>query len=148
ISGFTALAEKLDPEEVKHVMDVTFRRLAVEVERYEGHVDKFLGDNIMVLFGAPRAHEDDPERAVRCALEMQHAMRDLSADLERTRGFELRLHIGINTGEVLAGRMGSSREHDYTVMGDAVNLAARLQNTAEAGEIVVGEGTYRGTSEV
>lgn len=148
ISGFTSLAEKLDPEEVKGLMELTFRRLAVEVERYEGHVDKFLGDNIMVLFGAPRAHEDDPERAVRCALEMQHAMRDLSADLERTRGFELRLHIGINTGEVLAGRMGSSREHDYTVMGDAVNLAARLQNTAEAGQIVVGETTYRATSEV
>ena len=147
ISGFTALAEKLDPEEVKGLMELTFRRLAVEVERYDGHVDKFLGDNIMVLFGAPRAHEDDPERAVRCAIEMQHAMHELSAELERTRGYELRLHIGINTGEVLAGRMGSSRVHDYTVMGDAVNLAARLQNAAEADGIVVGETTYRATSE-
>ncbi len=147
ISGFTALAEKLDPEEVKGLMEWTFRRLAVEVERYDGHVDKFLGDNIMVLFGAPRAHEDDPERAVRCAIEMQHAMRELSAEVERTRGYELRLHIGINTGEVLAGRMGSNRIHDYTVMGDAVNLAARLQNAAEPDGIVVGETTYRATSE-
>jgi len=148
LSGFTALAEKLDPEEVKQVVDVTFRRLAIEVERYEGHVDKYLGDNIMVLFGAPRAHEDDPERAVRCAIEMQHAIQDLSAELERTRGYGLQLHIGINTGEVLAGRMGASREHDYTVMGDAVNLAARLQHAAGPGEIAVGEATYRASSEV
>lgn len=148
ISGFTALAEKLDPEEVKHVMDQTLRRLAAEVDRYEGHVDKFLGDNIMVLFGAPRAHEDDAERAVRCAIEMQHALQELSGDLAHLRGYGLRLHVGINTGEVLAGRMGSSRENDYTVMGDAVNLAARLQHAAGPGEIVVGETTYRATSEV
>jgi class 3 adenylate cyclase/tetratricopeptide (TPR) repeat protein len=146
ISGFTTMAERLDPEEVKHVMDLTLRSLAAEVERYEGHVDKFLGDNIMALFGAPRAHEDDPERAVRCAIEMQHAMRRLSADLERTRGLDLQLHIGINTGEVLAGRMAAGRDIDYTVMGDPVNLAARLQHTAGPGEIVVGEATYRASN--
>lgn len=148
ISGFVQLAEKLDPEEVKAVMDQCLRRLAEEVERYEGRVDKFLGDNIMAIFGAPRAHEDDAERAVRCAIEMQAAVRDLSAQFERLRGFPLTLHVGINTGEVLAGRMGSGRDQDYTVMGDAVNLAARLQHAAGAGQILVGEATYRATAPV
>jgi class 3 adenylate cyclase/tetratricopeptide (TPR) repeat protein len=148
ISGFVQLAEQLDPEEVKAVMDQCLRRLAEEVERYEGRVDKFLGDNIMAIFGAPRAHEDDAERAVRCALEMQAAVRDLSVQFERLRGFPLELHVGINTGEVLAGRMGADRDQDYTVMGDAVNLAARLQHAAGAGEILIGEATYRATAPV
>ncbi len=148
ISGFVQLAEQLDPEEVKQLMDRCLRRLAEAVEAYEGRVDKFLGDNIMALFGAPRAHEDDAERAVRCALAMQAAISDLSTLFEQDRGIRLSLHIGINTGEVLAGRVGSGRHQDYTVMGDAVNLAARLQHAAQAGQILVGEATHRATSAV
>ena len=146
LSGFVQLAEQLDPEEVKGIMDRCLRRLADEVAWYEGRVDKFLGDNIMALFGAPRAHEDDAERAVRCALGMQAAIREVSAAFVQSHGFQLHLHIGINTGEVLAGRIGSGRDQDYTVMGDAVNLAARLQHIAQADQILVGETTYRATT--
>ncbi len=154
IAGFTAMSEQLDPEEVKHISNTCFVELSKEVERYGGHVDKYLGDNIMVLFGAPVAHEDDPERAVRCALEMQTAVRSLSETLTREMvarhgmQFNLELHIGINTGEVMAGIMGSNRDQDYTVMGDAVNLASRLQHAADPGKILVGELTYRATCEV
>lgn len=145
IAGFTNMAEKLDPEEVKHISDQCLTLLASVVAEYDGTVDKYMGDNIMVLFGAPSAHEDDPERAILCAVKMHEKLTDLSAALEQQRGFRLDLHIGINTGEVLAGAMGSSEvgSGDYTVMGDAVNVAARFQDLAEAGETVVGPTTYQ-----
>src|SRR5208283_1880526 len=105
-------------------------RLAEEVERIGGRVDKFIGDNVMAIFGAPVAHEDDPERAVRAAFGMQGAMVELNRELLAEFGLELALRVGVNTGEVLAGRIGDS----YTVVGDAVNVAARLQAAAPAGE--------------
>jgi class 3 adenylate cyclase/tetratricopeptide (TPR) repeat protein len=153
IAGFTAMSEQLDPEEVKQISSTCFARLSKEVADYDGHVDKYLGDNIMVLFGAPIAHEDDAERAVRCALEMQRAVRSLSETLEREMAakhglhFNLELHIGINTGEVMAGIMGGNRDQDYTVMGDAVNLASRLQHAADPGKILVGQLTFQATHE-
>ncbi len=144
IAGFTAMSERLDPEDVKHISDDCLTLLADVVARYDGHVDKYMGDNIMVLFGAPTAHEDDPERAILCSIEMHQKLTELSAALEKQRGFSLNLHIGINTGEVLAGAMGNAGAGgDYTVMGDAVNVAARLQDQAHAGETVVGPTTYQ-----
>jgi len=148
IAGFTAMAEQLDPEEVKLISDKCLDLLTKEVHRYDGKVDKYMGDNIMVLFGAPTSHEDDPERAVRCSLEMQRSIKSLSEELKHKRGFTLDLHIGINTGEVMAGIMGGNREQDYTVMGDAVNLAARLQHAANVGHILVGETTARATLDI
>lgn len=153
IAGFTAMSEQLDPEEVKEISNACFKQLNEEVALYGGHVDKYLGDNIMVLFGAPVAHEDDAERAVRCALGMQLEVRKLSEQWERALAnkhglqFSLELHIGINTGEVMAGLMGGTRDQDYTVMGDAVNLASRLQHAADPGKILVGEQTYRATGD-
>ncbi len=144
IAGFTAMSERLDPEDVKHISDDCLTLLAGVVVKYDGHVDKYMGDNIMVLFGAPIAHEDDPERAILCAMEMHQKLTQLSAALEKQRGFSLNLHIGINTGEVLAGEMGNAGAGgDYTVMGDAVNVAARLQDQAHAGETVIGPTTYQ-----
>ena len=148
ISGFTAFSEQLDPEEVKQLMNTCLRRLATEVKRYGGVVDKFAGDSIMAVFGAPAAHEDDPERAIRAALAMQSALSDLSNVLQRRYNRELRLRIGINTGQVLAGIVGSSRANDYTVMGDTVNTAARIQTAAREGYILVGEATYAATKEI
>jgi len=143
LSGYTAVAERMDPESVKALVDRSLRRLGDEVERFGGQVDKYIGDNVMAIFGAPVAHEDDAERAVRAALGMQEAMGEINAELERDFddvSFELR--VGVNTGEVLAGRVGES----YTVIGDTVNVAARLQAAGQPGSVTVGDRTRRATA--
>jgi class 3 adenylate cyclase len=138
LSGYTNFAENLDPEAVKGRLSQILSQLATEVERFGGHVDKFIGDNIMAVFGAPHAHGDDPERAVRAALGMQAAMLELNASLaDDGAGFMLR--VGINTGEVMAGQVGAS----YTVIGDSVNVASRLQAAAAPGTVIVGERRLR-----
>jgi class 3 adenylate cyclase len=139
ISGFTALAETMDPEAVRDLMNACFERLVPVVEKYEGVVDKFIGDEVMALFGAPAAHENDPERALRAALEMMEALANFNAE----QGTDLRLHFGINTGLVIAGGIGTHERREYSVMGDAVNLAARLEDASERGEILVGLDTHR-----
>ncbi|MCP4543358.1 MAG: AAA family ATPase, partial [Chloroflexi bacterium] len=142
ISGFTALAETIDPEAVRDLMNGCFERLVPIVEKYGGTVDKFMGDEIMALFGAPVAHENDPERALRTALEMV----DTLAEFNVERDTNLALHFGINTGTVIAGGLGTRKRQEYTVMGDTVNVASRLENISEQGEILVGPDTYRLTA--
>ena len=137
LSGYTAFAERMDPEAVKSLVDRALMRLGREVERYGGTVDKFIGDNVMALFGAPVAHEDDAERAVRAGLGMQDAMEEVNAGLPA--GIDFALRVGINTGEVIAGAVGEA----YTVMGDTVNVASRLQSAARPGSVTVGERTMR-----
>jgi len=139
ISGFTALAETMDPEAVRDLMNACFERLVPVVEKYQGTVDKFIGDEIMALFGAPAAHENDPERALRVALEMMETLAGFNAE----RGTDLGLHFGINTGLVIAGGLGTRERQEYSVMGDAVNLAARLEDASQRGEILVGPDTHR-----
>ncbi|MFN2616891.1 MAG: adenylate/guanylate cyclase domain-containing protein [Thermoleophilaceae bacterium] len=139
LSGYTAVAERMDPEAVKQLVDGALRRLGREVERYGGTVDKYIGDNVMALFGAPVAHEDDAERAVRAGLGMQAAMEEVNEGVPGEISFALR--VGINTGEVLAGAVGD----DYTVVGDTVNVASRLQTAARPGSVTVGERTMRST---
>src|SRR6266511_4049888 len=129
LSGYTAAAERMDPEAVKALVDRTLRLLGQEIERFGGSIDKFIGDNVMGVFGAPVAHEDDPERAVRASLAMQELMAEHGA------GFSLR--VGINSGEVMAGAVGDR----YTVMGDPVNVAARLQAAGRPDSVTVGEST-------
>ena len=137
LSGYTAVAERMDPEAVKGLVERCLRRLGDEVERYGGTVDKYIGDNVMAIFGAPVAHEDDAERAVRAALGMQDAMAGINAGLDETHGVTFALRVGVNTGEVLAGAVG----RDYTVIGDTVNVAARLQTAGRPGSVTVGERT-------
>ncbi len=140
--GFTALGELRDPEQLKLLVDRCFERLVADITAFGGSVDKIVGDAIVALFGAPLAHEDDPERAVRAALRMQRTVDEVSADLDT----KIRMRIGINTGEVLVGALRAGG--DYTAMGDTVNLAARLESTAAPGEVLVGPETYEATSEV
>jgi class 3 adenylate cyclase/tetratricopeptide (TPR) repeat protein/ribosomal protein L40E len=142
LSGYTAAAERMDPEAVKALIDRTLRRLAQEVERFGGSVDKFIGDNVMGVFGAPVAHEDDPERAVRAGLGMQAAMEEVNRG-EKSGGVSFSLRVGINSGEVMAGAVGDR----YTVMGDVVNVAARLQAAGRPSTVTVGESTYRASRE-
>jgi class 3 adenylate cyclase/tetratricopeptide (TPR) repeat protein len=136
LSGYTAVAERMDPEALKSMVDRALQRLGQEVTRFGGTVDKFIGDNVMAVFGAPIAHEDDPERAVRAGIAMQGAMDEIN---EQIPGVDFALRVGINSGEVLAGKMGDG----YTVIGDAVNVAARLQSAAQPGSVTVGEATHR-----
>ena len=142
VSGFTAMSEKLDPEEVKLIMDRCLKVLADQVNKFEGTVDKFEGDLIMAVWGAPTAHEDDAERAVLAAIDMQAELATFAVDLQRRRGFDLKMRIGLNTGEAISGAVGAGREKDYTVMGDVVNTASRLEGAARPGHIMVGEKTY------
>ena len=141
LSGYTAVAERMDPETVKAMVEGCLRRLGEEVERFGGTVDKYIGDNVMALFGAPVAHEDDAERAVRAALGMQAAMEEINDEAEQAYGVGFALRVGVNTGEVLAGAVGEA----YTVTGDTVNVAARLQAAGRPGAVTVGERTVRAT---
>jgi class 3 adenylate cyclase/tetratricopeptide (TPR) repeat protein len=143
LSGYTAVSERMDPERVKALVDSALHRLAQEVAHFGGSVDKFIGDNVMALFGAPVAHEDDAARAVRAGLGMQEAMDEINAGLRESHGVTLALRVGINTGEVVAGAVGDA----YTVVGDTVNVAARLQSAAERGSVTVGERTMRASAD-
>ncbi len=137
--GFTSLAEHMDPEQVKRLVDSCFEKLVEVVAEFGGRVDKILGDGMLVLFGAPVAHEDDPERAVRAGLRMQEMLATHVAASGLARIDELRMRVGINTGEVLVGTLAGT---DYTAMGDVVNLASRLQAAAPSGGVLVGETTH------
>jgi len=148
LSGFTHLSEELSKqgkqgaEEITEIVNKYFTKMLDIVSNYEGTVDKFMGDAILVLFGAPTAHEDDPERAVRAALDMQSAMKAFQK-IKTSQGiFSLRMSVGINTGLVVAVNVGSEKRMEYTVMGDNVNLAARLEQTAKSGEILISKSTY------
>jgi predicted ATPase/class 3 adenylate cyclase len=143
VSGFTAMSERLDPEDVTIIMNRCFEQLSSEIVRYGGTVDKYEGDAVMALFGAPQALENHEEMAVRAALAMQKALTSFSAKLERERGFTLRMRIGLNTGEVLAGLVGGVGDKSYTVMGDAVNLAARLEHACTVGRVMISAETAR-----
>jgi class 3 adenylate cyclase/tetratricopeptide (TPR) repeat protein len=139
LSGYTAVAERMDPEALKSFVDRALRRLGQEVVRYGGRVDKYIGDNVMAVFGAPVAHEDDPDRAVRAGLAMQAAMDEINRDVAEAAGASFSLRVGINSGDVLAGQVGDG----YTVIGDAVNVASRLQAAARPGSVTVGATTHR-----
>ncbi len=139
LSGFTALTETRDPEAVRELINACFDLLVPIVENHQGVVDQFVGDALVALFGAPVAHEDDPAQACRAALEMLDALNTLNAERKTNLG----LHIGINSGMVLAGGIGSRGRQQYSVLGDAVNVAARLQDAAERGEIFVGAETHK-----
>jgi len=142
IVGFTGFSETRDPEQVKNLVDKCFALLADDISAFGGRVDKVLGDAIIALFGAPIAHEDDAERAVRAALRMQ----DTVELYDTETGVGLRLRIGINTGEVLVGAIAAGDE--YTAMGDVVNTASRLQTAAKPGTVIVGPDTHTSTAEV
>lgn len=142
VTGFTSLSEDLDPEQLHGVMNACFDALGRIVQAHGGHIDKYIGDSIMALFGAPTAHEDDPIRAGEAALAMQAFLETFSPPSVPTqRAFRMR--IGINCGLVLAGAIGTEGKRDYSVMGDAVNTASRLEGRARPGSILVSDAFKR-----
>ncbi|SFJ76900.1 adenylate/guanylate cyclase domain-containing protein [Bradyrhizobium sp. cf659] len=143
LSGFTAMSERLDPEVMQTLQNELFEELTAAVQSFGGFVDKFIGDALLALFGAPAAHEDDPERAVRAALDMIDRTARLSERAKAYAGSPLLLHVGINTGHVVAGGLGAGVTKSYSVTGDTVNTAQRLQSMAAPGEVLVGPLTHR-----
>ena len=139
----TRLAERLDPEVMHGLMDRALRLMAEAVHRYEGTVNQFLGDGLMALFGAPLALEDHAVRAVRAALAIQETLNGYAAQLGGEHGVELRLRMGLNTGPVVVGRIGDDLRMDYTAIGDTTHVAARLEEMAEPGTILISEATHR-----
>jgi class 3 adenylate cyclase/tetratricopeptide (TPR) repeat protein len=140
ITGSTTLGETLDPESLRGVLSQYFSEMQAVIERHEGVVEKFVGDAIMAVFGIPVTHEDDALRAVRAAAEMRARLEELNEEFASTWGVTIGVRTGVNTGEVLTAEPGRSQQ---LVLGDAVNTAARLEQAAEAGEILIGDGTYR-----
>jgi class 3 adenylate cyclase/tetratricopeptide (TPR) repeat protein len=141
--GSTAIAERLDPEDYREIIDRYLERVFPEIYRFGGIVNTLAGDGLMALFGAPVAHEDDPRRAVRAALAIRETLARLAETLRGERGIELQARIGIHTGPVVVGTVGNSFKMDYTAIGDTTNLAARLQTAARPGSILMSESTQR-----
>ncbi|MBT3628889.1 MAG: DUF2791 family P-loop domain-containing protein [Rhodospirillaceae bacterium] len=141
LSGYTRLSNELDAEQVHALLERFFGKVDSEIKNFGGAVDKHIGDAVMGVFGAPVAHDNDPERAVRAALAVHAAMVELSGEMGR----ELTVHIGIASGRVVASGTGSDSHREYTVTGESVNLASRLQEMAKGGETYISEEVYQAT---
>ena len=141
--GSTALAEQVGPEKMHLLLNQFFELALREVHRYEGTINQFLGDGFMALFGAPITHEDHPRRAVLAALGLRKDLEERRAELGELYGVTLQVRMGLNTGWVVVGGIGDHLRKDYTAIGDTTNLAARLQQLAEPGAILVSEATSR-----
>jgi len=139
LAGFTKLSDELGAEATHALLNRYFETVDAVVEGYGGSIDKHMGDNVMAVFGAPVAHSDDPERALRAALDIHPAMAELSKEFGR----DLRTHIGIASGQVVASGTGSDAHREYTVTGNSVNLASRLQDKAEGGETLISQAVHR-----
>ncbi|HLG20755.1 MAG TPA: adenylate/guanylate cyclase domain-containing protein, partial [Bdellovibrionota bacterium] len=147
IQGFTAMSEKLDPEDVQLIIDNCFKILTNEIEKYSGFIDKYEGDRLMALFGSRQASEIDCEQALRAALGMKDKFQEINRILAE-REIRIGVRVGVNTGLVVTGRIGKGREQDFTVMGDAVNLASRLETNAPPNEIMISEEAKRSAGDV
>jgi class 3 adenylate cyclase len=142
MAGYTAMTERLDPEDVKGIMSQIFSEITEIIKSYDGFIEKFIGDAVMAVFGVPKSHEDDPIRAIRAAMEIHVAVEDFSPRFEDKIGRSLSMHTGINTGLVVTGEVDIEKgTHGLT--GDPINLASRLEGLAKSGEILVGESTYQ-----
>ena len=141
IVGFTSLSESMPARDITMLLNQYFSRMTDVVFKYDGTLDKYIGDAIMAVFGVPIEKEGDAERAIRAALEMRtelDAMRD-----DKGERIPINIRLGINTGRVVAGNIGSPKRMEYTVMGDQVNVASRLESIAQSGQILIGENTYK-----
>ncbi len=143
LSGYTHLSEKIESEELYDLVQQCSKMFANDVYKYDGMVDKFTGDGLMALFGAPIAHENNAELAIRAALDMQTDLAALSETLKEKLGSEIKAHIGLNSGSVIVGGIGSNMMMNYTAIGDVVNLASRIENAGSAGDILVSDVVHR-----
>jgi class 3 adenylate cyclase len=143
VANYTAMAERLDPEEVHQIMDGCFKILMDAIHRYEGTINQFAGDGVMALFGAPVAHEDHAQRACHAALSIQRAVGEYGGKVQDDTGVDFSMRMGLNSGPVIVGSIGDDLRMDYTAVGDTTNLAARMETHAEPGSILVSKDTHR-----
>jgi class 3 adenylate cyclase len=143
VKDSTATAEKLDPEEWAEIMNGAFEQMIAPVYRYEGTLARLTGDGILAFFGAPIAHEDDPQRAVLAGLDIVAGIEGYSQEVGRRYGLDFKVRVGINTGRVVVGAVGSDLRLEYTALGDAINVAARMEQSAPPGAVLVAEDTHR-----
>ena len=143
IRGFTSISEQITPQALVTLLNEYFELMVDVIFKYEGTLDKFVGDEIMAIWGAPISRDDDAERAVRAAIEMQQVLARFNQEQRDKGGQPLEIGIGLNTGEVVAGYMGSTKSMNYTVMGDTVNVAARFCGAAGPQEVLIGENTLK-----
>ena len=139
----TALAEHMDPEDWTEIMNRAFDLLVPAIYRYEGTIARLMGDALLAFFGAPVAHEDDPVRAVRAGLDLLTLTKEYAEEVRHRHGIDFALRVGLNTGSVVVGEVGSNLVYEYTAMGDAVNLAARMQSAARPMTLLISDNTYR-----
>jgi class 3 adenylate cyclase len=143
VVGSTALAEQMDPEDWTEIVNEAFDLMSQAIFQYEGTIAQLQGDAMLAFFGAPIAHEDDPERAVRAAIDMIAATDEFARQLKQARGLDFRIRAGINTGPVVVGNVGTDLRYEYTALGDAMNTAARMQTAAEPGTVLITAATHR-----
>ncbi len=143
LRGFTALSEQLSPEEVVSILNIYLKSMLEVIAQYQGTIDKFMGDGILVLFGAPTVRADDAKRAIACAVAMQLAMMEVNKELERLGFPSLQMGIGINTGECVLGNIGSEQHTEYTVIGREINLAFRIEAYTTSSQILISEATLQ-----
>jgi class 3 adenylate cyclase len=142
LRNFTPLASRLSPDRVIAILNRYFERMVEIIAVHRGTIDEFQGDGILVFFGAPLRSEDDPERAVRCAIDMQKKMSEINRELEDQGLPELHMGIGIHTGEVVVGNIGSEKRSKYGAVGDAINVAYRIESQTNGGQILISASTY------
>ena len=148
IRGFTSFSEKKEPDEVVNILNEYFSMATEVIQKHGGHIDKFAGDEIMVVFGAPIAYEDHSVRAVRAAVSLQNELKNFNSRKAGEGREAIRIGTGINSGDVVAGNLGSSKKMEYTVIGDNVNLASRLTREAKADDIIISDSVYEKVADI
>jgi len=148
LRGFTALSSRMEPDEVIQTVNRFLAAMVDVITRYHGTVDEFQGDGILAFFGAPLASRDDPERAVACAVGMQRALAEINAEQRRQRFPELHMGIGINTGEVIVGNIGSEKRTKYGALGTPINVAYRIESYTVSGQVLISQSTYERVKDV
>lgn len=143
LRGFTSLSETRDPEEMVQLLNRYLERMSKVIMEYDGMIDEFIGDAILAVFGVPEKHDDDPLRAIACALAMQNALMELNHELMGEGYPALEMGIGVNTGSVIVGNIGSEMRTKYGIVGTTVNIASRIESNTIGGQVLVGEATYR-----
>lgn len=142
LRGFTTLSESRDPEEMVQLLNRYLEEMSKIILKYDGIIDEILGDAILAVFGAPEAHSNDPERAVACAIEMQNRLTQMNHDIVASGYPALEMGIGINTGQVIVGNIGSDVRMKYGIVGDTVNRASRIESNSVGGQVLIGESTF------